>query len=53
MKKIFFLALFFSSLNNFYGQKMSIVAEKIRKEYQIPELAYAVVSSDSILELTL
>ncbi|MCV2485820.1 beta-lactamase family protein [Flavobacterium sp. SH_e] len=51
MKKILFFALFMSFTNPFYGQKNSSRAEEIRKQYKIPELAYAVVSSDSILEI--
>lgn len=33
------------------GQSLTLFVDSIRKEYKIPELAYAVVSSDSILEL--
>ena len=43
-----FLLLF---SNTFYGQKNSSLADSIRIKYKIPELAYAVVSSDSIYEI--
>jgi len=51
MKKIFctvLLLLFFKTL---YAQKNNAAAESIRVKYNIPELNYAVVSSDSILEI--
>ncbi len=51
MKKNLVFLLFFSVLATFYGQKNSSLAENIRIKYKIPELAYAVVSSDSILEI--
>ncbi|TDW50015.1 CubicO group peptidase (beta-lactamase class C family) [Flavobacterium sp. 270] len=51
MKKILVYAFFFSFLNIIYGQKNSSFADNIRIKYKIPELAYAVVSSDSILEI--
>ncbi len=51
MKKILFLTFFLNFINPFYGQKNSSRAEEIRKQYKIPELAYAVVSSDSIFEI--
>ena len=33
------------------GQELSKIAEKIRVDYKIPALGYAVVSSDSVLEI--
>lgn len=51
MKKILLFAFLLGSLYTFYGQKNIALAEKIRKKYNIPELAYAVVSSDSIFEI--
>jgi CubicO group peptidase (beta-lactamase class C family) len=41
------LILFTSS----FGQKINSFADSVRIKYKIPELAYAVVSSDSILEM--
>lgn len=34
-----------------YGQKTSLFADSIRKEYKIPELSYAVVNGSSTVEL--
>ncbi|MEO8532510.1 MAG: serine hydrolase [Flavobacterium sp.] len=51
MKKIFVFTFFLSFLNTFYGQKNSSFADSIRIKYKIPELAYAVVSSDSVFEI--
>ncbi|MTH15257.1 serine hydrolase [Flavobacterium sp. LC2016-01] len=51
MKKIVSFVFFFSILATSYGQKNSLSAENIRIKYKIPELAYAVVSSDSIFEI--
>ncbi|WDF63683.1 serine hydrolase domain-containing protein [Flavobacterium sp. KACC 22763] len=51
MKKILFFTFFLTFLNTIYGQKNGFKAEEIRKQYKIPELAYAVVSSDSIHEI--
>ena len=34
-----------------YCQTLLVEAENIRREYNIPELAYAIVSSDSVLEM--
>jgi len=51
MKK-WLLALVLSSLFQIsYSQNNSALAEEIRIKYKIPELAYAVISSDSILEI--
>ncbi|RZJ52308.1 MAG: class A beta-lactamase-related serine hydrolase [Flavobacterium sp.] len=51
MKKIFAFAFFLCILTTFYGQKNASLADSIRIKYKIPELAYAVVSSDSIFEM--
>jgi len=51
MKKILVFAFFLSFITTFYGQKNSSLADSIRIQYKIPELAYAVVSSDSIFEI--
>ncbi|WP_051951385.1 serine hydrolase [Flavobacterium sp. ASV13] len=51
MKKKLVFLLYFSILTTFYGQKNSALAENIRINYKIPELAYAVISSDSIFEI--
>jgi CubicO group peptidase (beta-lactamase class C family) len=51
MKKIFFYALLLLVFNNSFAQKNSSFADSIRVKYNIPELAYAVISSDSILEI--
>lgn len=51
MKKNYSIAFLFLFLNTFYGQKNSSFADSIRIKYKIPELAYAVVSSDSVFEI--
>jgi CubicO group peptidase (beta-lactamase class C family) len=51
MKKYCSIVFLFLFLHTFYGQKNSSIADSIRIKYKIPELAYAVVSSDSILEI--
>ncbi|MEO6174638.1 MAG: serine hydrolase domain-containing protein [Flavobacterium circumlabens] len=51
MKRIFAFALSLSFFTTFYGQKNSSFADSIRIKHKIPELAYAVVSSDSVLEI--
>ncbi|MBE8725054.1 serine hydrolase domain-containing protein [Flavobacterium hungaricum] len=51
MQKNLVFLFFFSFLWTFYGQKNSAFADSIRIKHNIPELSYAVVSSDSILEI--
>jgi CubicO group peptidase (beta-lactamase class C family) len=51
MKKNLFSIFFLSFLWTFYGQKNNTLGDSIRIKYNIPELAYAVVSSDSIFEI--
>lgn len=51
MKKLFFALVFSILFNNSQAQNSSSFADSIRIKYRIPELAYAVVSSDSILEI--
>ncbi len=43
--------LIISSAFQINGQTLAETAESIRKEYKIPELGYAVVSSDTVLEI--
>ncbi|TPG44443.1 serine hydrolase domain-containing protein [Flavobacterium pectinovorum] len=51
MKKIFFSFLFLVLFNNTNAQKNISFIDSIRVKHNIPELAYAVVSADSILEI--
>jgi CubicO group peptidase (beta-lactamase class C family) len=51
MKNHFFALVFFVICNVSHSQKNSSLADSIRIKYNIPELAYAVVSTDSILEI--
>ncbi|MBS7255013.1 serine hydrolase domain-containing protein [Flavobacterium branchiicola] len=51
MKKNLLLVFLVSFISNIQGQKNSQLADSIRIKYKIPELAYAVVSSDSIIEI--
>ncbi|QSW91140.1 beta-lactamase family protein [Flavobacterium endoglycinae] len=51
MKKILVFIFFLNCVPTFYAQKNNAFAEKVREQYKIPELAYAVVSSDSIFEM--
>lgn len=51
MKKNLFAAVLFIVFNLSHSQQKSSFADSIRIKYHIPELAYAVVSSDSIMEI--
>ena len=51
MKQLFIIILFSLALLNTKAQSLYSYADSIRKVYRIPELAYAVVSSDSVFEL--
>ncbi|WP_264535854.1 serine hydrolase domain-containing protein [Flavobacterium sp. N1736] len=51
MKKILFSVVLFIFSISFYSQKNSAFAETILVKHHIPELAYAVISSDSIFEI--
>jgi CubicO group peptidase (beta-lactamase class C family) len=51
MKKILFALVLFTFSNAFYSQKNSALADSIRIKYHIPELTYAVISSDAVLEI--
>ena len=51
MKKLLFALLLFFFFQISHSQKNSSLADSIRIKYKIPELAYAVISSDSILEI--
>jgi CubicO group peptidase (beta-lactamase class C family) len=51
MNRLFATILFLTFISTSYGQLNSSFADSIRIKYKIPELAYAVVSSDSILEI--
>lgn len=54
MKRISFLAiLLISACISVKSQSLSDVADSIRKEYKIPEIGYAVITSDSILEMNI
>lgn len=45
------LLIFGSSIFTVHAQRMAAVADSIRKAYQIPEMAYAVMKPDSIVDL--
>ncbi|TDO83694.1 CubicO group peptidase (beta-lactamase class C family) [Flavobacterium chryseum] len=51
MKKLFFAFVLFILFNSSHAQNNSSFTDSIRIKYNIPELAYAVVSSDSVLEI--
>ncbi len=51
MNKLFTALLVLAISVTSFGQPLSSFADSIRTRYQIPELAYAVVSSDSIFEM--
>ncbi|WP_281322177.1 serine hydrolase domain-containing protein [Flavobacterium aestivum] len=52
MKKTILLSLLFSLIFNFSkAQSIEKFADSIRKKYSIPELNYAVLSSDKIIEM--
>jgi CubicO group peptidase (beta-lactamase class C family) len=51
MKKLFFALVLSIVFNSSYAQNNSSFADSIRIKYNIPELAYAVVSSGSVLEI--
>lgn len=51
MKRLFSTLIFLPIFLATYGQSNSSFADSIRTKYNIPELAYAVVSSDSIFEI--
>ncbi|MBF4515136.1 beta-lactamase family protein [Flavobacterium sp. ANB] len=51
MKKLFFALVLSIFFNSSHAQNNSSFADSIRIKYNIPELAYAVVSSDSVLEI--
>ena len=51
MIKHFILILFFTSNNIVRSQSILAFADSIRKVYNIPEIAYAVVSSTNVLEI--
>ena len=50
MKQIFSIYLFFFTFNN-YSQNLQIIADSLRVKYKIPEIAFAIVSVDSINEI--
>ena len=47
----FSILLLFFYINSSLGQALYLYADSIRIKYYIPELVYAVVSSDSIIEI--
>lgn len=51
MKKNLLSFILFTILSSSYAQKNSSFIDSVRIKHQIPELAYAVVSSDAILEI--
>lgn len=51
MKKLLFALVFSFFFQISHSQKNNSFADSIRIKYKIPELAYAVVSSDSVLEI--
>ncbi len=51
MNKLFSTILLLAFFITAFGQSNSSFADSIRVKYKIPELAYAVVLSDSILEI--
>jgi CubicO group peptidase (beta-lactamase class C family) len=51
MKKNFLFFTLFTIFSSSYAQNNSSFIDSVRVKYQIPELAYAVVSSDAILEI--
>lgn len=51
MNKVFTILIFLTFFTPSFGQLTSSFADSVRVKYKIPELSYAVVSSDSILEL--
>lgn len=52
MKSFIVSLIFICVLNLTFGQTSRSFAEDIRIKYKIPELAYAVISSDSVLEIS-
>ena len=50
MKKILVFIFFLNCVPTFYAQKNNALAEKIREQYKIPELALAGVCSVSKFE---
>lgn len=50
-KKGAFLLLFISIYTSSYAQSMSKFVDSVRKVYHIPELNYAVVSSEKVIEI--
>ncbi|MEO8116711.1 MAG: serine hydrolase [Bacteroidota bacterium] len=51
MNRLFSILILLTFFSNSFGQSNNSFADSIRIKYKIPELAFAVVSSDSILEL--
>jgi CubicO group peptidase (beta-lactamase class C family) len=51
MNRLFSILILLSFSTTTFGQLNGSFADSIRLEYKIPELAYAVVSSDSIFEI--
>ena len=51
MKKLFFALILLLLFKSSYAQNNSSFADSIRIKYNIPELAYAVVSADSVIEI--
>lgn len=51
MNKLFSISIFLTFSSILWGQSTCSFADSIRIKYEIPELAYAVVSSDSVYEI--
>lgn len=51
MNRLFLIIILLAYSKTAFGQSMASFADSIRVQYKIPELAYAVVSSDSVLEI--
>lgn len=49
--KLIILTLIFSAALQSHSQTLSESAEAVRRKYQIPEIGYAVVSAEAVLEL--
>jgi CubicO group peptidase (beta-lactamase class C family) len=51
MNRLFSTVILLAFFTTTFGQSNSSFADSIREKYKIPELAYAIVSSDSILKI--
>ncbi|WP_167017349.1 serine hydrolase [Chitinophaga sp. Cy-1792] len=51
MKKLAILILILISGRNAFAQQMKAYTDSLRKQYKVPELGYAVLSADTVLEM--